>query len=85
MKPGSEEWTRTVAANISLEADAKLEKIIKDAIDKYGSFTISHDDTLKLSFILNHVQHNSFMLGVQMTMEMMNRSIRDYMQEVKVQ
>ncbi len=85
MTPGSDEWAKAVAANISLEADAKLDTIVEEAIKTYGSFGhLAQTDTIKLSLIIHEVQHKSFMLGVQMVTEMIKRTARD-LEGAKVQ
>lgn len=79
MTPGSDEWARFLANSISQSAESELEKIAVEAARANGAdqLQLSQPDTTRVALILNQVQHQSFLLGVQMGVEMMIKSIRE--------
>lgn len=76
--PGSNEWAKSLADAISKGAEEQLSEIALQAAKTNGGeqLELTPADTTRLALILNQVQHQSFLLGVQMGVEMMIETLK---------
>jgi hypothetical protein len=77
MEIGSPEWIREHANQISRDADGQLMAIAEAATKRYkvDRIELGQENIQKIALALSEIQHQSFMLGIQMGLETAKRIV----------